>query len=132
MREFSLEIVTPDGVVYDGACESVLVRTADGDVEIMAGHVDYMASLGTGRARIKVGGTDRIAASSGGFIAVNEGKVRIVAVTFEFSEDIDLDRAKRAKAVAEESIRTAEDAKELALAKAKLLRALARINAHDA
>ena len=51
MKEFKLQIVTPDGIEYDGMAESVLVRTDDGDVQILAGHVNYMASLGTGRAK---------------------------------------------------------------------------------
>ena len=129
MRQFDLEIVTPDGVVYDGKAESVLVRTHEGDVQLLAGHVDYMASLGTGKARIKVDGEDRIAAVSGGFITSEGGKVRLVAVTFEFAEDIDLERAKNARARAEEAIKKAEDRRELSLAKARLLRALARIEA---
>ena len=129
MRQFDLEIVTPDGVVYDGKAESVLVRTHEGDVQLLAGHVDYMASLGTGKARIKVDGEDRIAAVSGGFITSEGGKVRLVAVTFEFAEDIDLERAKNAKTRAEEAIKKAEDKRELSLAKARLLRALARIEA---
>ena len=43
MREYKLQIVTPDGLKFDGMAESLLVRTDDGDVQILAGHVDYMA-----------------------------------------------------------------------------------------
>ena len=53
MKSFNLKIVTPDGLCFDSEVESLLVRTDDGDVEFLAGHIDYMASLGTGRARIK-------------------------------------------------------------------------------
>ncbi len=129
MREFDLEIVTPDGVEFSGKAESVILRTEDGDVQILAGHVDYMASLGTGRAKLVAGGAERTAAVSGGFVTVSRGEVKLVAVTFEFSDDIDLERAKRAKERAEELIRNAKNDKELVLAKAKLKRAISRIGA---
>ena len=129
MREFNLEIVTPDGVEFSGKAESIILRTEDGDVQILAGHVDYMASLGTGRAKLVAGGTERTAAVSGGFVTVSRGEVKLVAVTFEFSDDIDIERAKHARERAEELIRNAKNDKELLLAKAKLKRAISRIGA---
>ena len=127
MREFKLEVLTPDGVAFDGVAESLLLRTDDGDVEILAGHVDYMASVGTGRARILTGGEEKLASASGGFVTVEGGKVRLIATTFEFAEDIDLARAERAKAKAEEMLRRAESEKAEEVAKAKLKRAISRI-----
>ena len=129
MNTFNLQIVTPDGECFSGEAESLLVRTDTGDVEILAGHSDYIAPLGTGRARIKTGGTLRYASASSGILTVTRGRVKLAAVTFEFAEDIDLERAKWARARAEEAIKKAEDKRELSLAKARLLRALARIEA---
>ena len=128
MREFKLQIVTPDGLVFDGMAESILVRTASGDVEIMAGHEDYFASLGIGRAKLKAGGATRDASASGGFISVLGGEVKLTLITFEFADEIDLERAKAAKERAEEQIKIASDDKVLTLAKAKLARAINRIN----
>ena len=127
MREFDLKIVTPDGERFSGKAESIILRTEDGDVQILAGHVDYMASLGTGRAKLVAGGAERTAAVSGGFVTVSRGEVKLVAVTFEFSDEIDLERAKRARDNAEELIRSSNNDKELILAKAKLKRAMSRI-----
>lgn len=128
MREFNLQVVTPDGTVFDGKAESLILRTDDGDVQILAGHVDYMASLGTGRAKIVTGGTERLASASGGFVTVSGGEVKLVAVTFEFAENIDIERARRAKERAEELIRIAENDKAILVAKAKLRRAVCRID----
>ena len=128
MKEFHLEIVTPDGLAYEGMIESLLVNTSEGTVEFLAGHIDYMASIGTGRARIKVDGKNRYASVSGGFVTVKGGEVKLVAITFEFSENIDLERAKAARDAAKASISTAKDDKVLQLANAKLQRALNRIN----
>ena len=131
MNTFNLQIVTPDGECFSGEAESLLVRTDTGDVEILAGHSDYIAPLGTGRARIKTGGTLRYASASSGILTVTRGRVKLAAVTFEFAEDIDLERANRAKVMAEEKIREAKDDRALTLARAKLERAIARIRAYE-
>ena len=127
MKEFKLRIVTPDGVKFDGLAESVLVKCASGDVEIMAGHADYFASLATGRTRIISGGKTLLGSSSGGFLSVEGGEVNIVAITLEFSDEIDLERAERAKELAEMQIKDAKDNAALDKAKARLQRALNRI-----
>ena len=127
MKGFYLKIVTPDGLIFDSEVESLLVRTDDGDVEFLAGHIDYMASLGTGRARIKAEGKDRFASVSGGFVTVRGGEVKLVAITFEFRENIDLERAKAALDEAKSTISSSNDDKAIKLAKAKLARAMNRI-----
>lgn len=127
MRTFHLEIVTLDGSAFDGEVESLLVHTHDGDIEILAGHADLLASLDIGKIRIRIDGNDRYASSAGGFLSVDRDGVKLVAVTFEFSENIDLERARRAKESAEAAIEKAQSERELALAKAKLRRALNRI-----
>ena len=127
MSQFQLEIITPDGVAFSGACESLLVRTAVGDVEIMRGHADYFSAVETGRVRIIADGKRRYAAASGGFISVSNGEVRLAPVTFEFAENIDEARALAAKEKAESALAEAKDAKSVAIAKAKLSRALSRI-----
>lgn len=128
MREFKLQIVTPDGLVFDGMAESIMVRAASGDIEVMAGHEDFLASLGIGRAKLTAGGVTREAAASGGFISVLSGEVKLTLTTFEFAEDIDANRAKAAKERAEEQIKIASDDKALAMAKARLARALNRLS----
>lgn len=127
MKSFHIEIVTPDGLEYDGQIESILVRTDDGDVEILAGHTDFLASISTGRARLLIDGKPRFASVNGGFISVTGGKVRLCAITFEFADQIDLKRAETAKEKAEAAIKSANDDRAERLAKAKLARAASRI-----
>lgn len=127
MKEFKLQVVTPDGVKFDGMAESVLVSCTSGDVEIMAGHADYFASLATGRTRIIAGGKTMTASSSGGFLSVESGVATVAAITLEFSDEIDLKRAERARENAEAKIKDAKDNAALDKAKASLQRALNRI-----
>ena len=127
-KPFKLTIVTPDGLAYDGEAESILVHTDDGDAEILAGHADYLASVGIGRTRIRIGGNDRFASSAGGFLTVKGGKVTLATTTFEFADEIDKKRAERAKEEAEAQLQKATDAAGIELAKAKIRRSLNRIN----
>ena len=128
MKSFQLEIVTPDGTSFSGEAQSLLVRTDDGDIEILAGHADFFATLGIGRARIKLpDGEDRFASASGGFITVASGKVSLAATTFEFADEIDLSRARAAAERAEKALSIAKSERDERVARAKLARALNRI-----
>ena len=127
MKPFHLEIVTPDGSAFDGMAESLLVRTTEGDVEILASHADYLATVSTGRTRLIINGEEKFASSQGGFLSVTDGNVRLVTTTFEFAEKIDLDRAKAARERAEEELSRAKNDRDIELAKARLSRALNRI-----
>ena len=131
MREFKLEIVTPDGLAFSGGAESLLVTTSEGDTEILAAHADYIAAVGTGRARIRTEGKDIFASISRGILTVKDGDVTLAAVTYELAENIDLARAMRAKEAAEERLRVAQSDRDIAVAKAKLERAIARIKATE-
>ena len=127
MKEFHLEIVTPDGLAFEGMVESLLVQSNEGYVEFLAGHIDYITPLGIGRARLKIQSKDKFAAVSGGFVTIAQGKATLVATTFEFAEDIDLERAKKAKEYAKDILTSSKDSKTIEIAKIKLQRALSRI-----
>ena len=89
---FHLQIVTPDGLAFEGQAEKLSVRTQDGIIGILPRHIDYVAPLGMGEAVITVEGAERRAACIGGMVAVTGGDVRLVATTFEWAEQIDLVR----------------------------------------
>ena len=130
MAEFNLKIVTPDGVCFDGAAVRVVVRTINGDVGIMARHAKYLAPLSVGKARVTgADGSVRTGALAGGMVSVSEEGTTIVAQTFEWAEDIDVERAKAAAEKAQTRLESKKkgDA-EWKLAEYKLKRALNRIN----
>ena len=125
---FHLQVVTPDGLAFEGEAEKLSVRTQDGIIGILPRHIDYVAPLGMGEAVItEPEGKDRRAACIGGMVAVHSGKGRLVATTFEWAEDIDLERAKTAEQKARDLIARNElNERDLKLAEAKLHRALVR------
>ena len=129
MTAFALKIVTPDGLVYDGQAEEVVVRTTSGDMAILARHINCVAPLGMGQAIFVIDGQKRYAACIGGILSVVKGEVHIVATTFEWADEIDLARAERAREKAQARLeKLSHDDKEYALVEAKLKRALVRMN----
>ena len=127
MTSFPLKIVTPDGLIYDGPAEKIVVRTMTGDMAVLARHINCVCSLGMGRAVVEMEGKRRIAACIGGMLSVNNGEVTLVPTTFEWAEDIDLDRADRSHNDAMRDILEArKSAAELLIAEAKIKRALVR------
>ena len=129
MRTFPLVIVTPDGEKFRGDAESLLVRTGSGDIEIMAGHAPCLCSIATGRARVRFAdGEERLASASGGFMTVKSGTVELITTTFEWADEIDLARAEAARQKATETLASKLDERSHLLAKAKLERALCRID----
>ncbi len=130
--EFQLQIATPDGLLYDGPAKKVITRTTEGDVGILARHSDYVAPLDVGKTKVMFpDGAVRIGSSNRGMISVSGGVVRIVAITFEWADEIDLERAERAAEKARERMRKKQGDNELRLAEYKLKRALNRINVYN-
>jgi F-type H+-transporting ATPase subunit epsilon len=127
MNSFTLKIVTPDGLKFDGNAEELIVRTVNGDMGILAGHVNCVAPLGMGQAMILAEGKKRYAACIGGMVSVVNGKVTLVPTTFEWADEIDVKRAEvsaeRAQKILKDKSSTDTD---LRLAEARLKRALVR------
>ena len=126
MMPFKLKIVTADGLFFDGEAEQLIVRTTTGDIGIMARHMNYVAPLGMGRAVVITGGERRTAACIGGMVSVMNGEVTLVPTTFEWAEDIDVERAERSYQKASKVMEDNNSETDVKLAKAKLSRAMVR------
>lgn len=127
MSKFHLKIVTPDRLVFDSDADSIVARTVSGDVCILARHTEYITPLAIGQIKVKVDGKNRLASCSGGMLVVTGGEATVIADTFEWQDEIDLERAKRAKEKAEERMSNHETEYEFKLAELKLKRAINRI-----
>lgn len=126
MMPFNLKIVTPDGLFFDGQAEQLIVRTITGDIGIMARHMNYLSPLGMGRAVVITNGQRRTAACIGGMVSVMNCDVTLMPTTFEWAEDIDIERAERSYAKASKIVEENASDADVKLAKAKLSRAMVR------
>ncbi len=131
MATFQMQVVTMDGLQFEGEVERIKLRSAHGDIAILANHIDYCTAIGMGVAKVVLPDkTERYAACIGGMLSVMNNVVRVIPTTWEWSEDIDLERALAAKERAEQRLKEEQLSKKAQVnAEAKLYRALVRISA---
>lgn len=128
MSTFSLQIITPEKIFFEGDVQRVIIRTTEGDVGILAKHEKYVAALPSGPVKITMeDGKERLAALSGGAIKVSPSQTAILANAVEWAEDIDVDWAKRSEQDALRRKENSKDQQELEYAEMKLKRALNRL-----
>lgn len=130
MRTFLLKIGTPDGLLFEGQVQRVVCRSITGDLAILAGHCNFCTALGMGEAHVVMeDGSRRNAACIGGMLSMMNGSCRLLATTWEWQDQIDLERAARARRRAEELLaKGGLTEKEYRMAQAKLQRALVRLS----
>ena len=129
MATFPLKIVTPDGLIFDGQADKLIVRTTTGDMAVLARHINCVCPLGMGQAMVEANGQRRTAACIGGLLSVVNGEVTLVPTTFEWSDEIDAERAERSRKRAESMLGQKDVSNtDVQLAEARLKRALIRTN----
>lgn len=109
MDTLKLEIVTPERKVYERDVRLVVVKGTAGELGILPRHIPLVTPLKVApvKAKLEDGSEDKIAVH-GGFVEVRQDKVVILAEAAELPEEIDVDRALRAKERAEERLRDRE------------------------
>ncbi len=96
-KSFSIEIITPKHVIFEGEVVAVFAPGTCGNFEILKNHAPFISSMTIGEIRIRQeDGYDDYYATSGGFVEVHQNKVLILAETCEKASDIDLNKAKEA------------------------------------
>jgi len=105
-----VQVVSPERVQYSGEARMVTCRTTDGEIAFLTDHAPLIGALGIGEVRIaQEGGDDEVAAVHGGFVEVRNNKVVILSDVAELKAQIDVDRAKAAKAKAQAAIQANAD-----------------------
>ncbi|WP_240376152.1 F0F1 ATP synthase subunit epsilon [Bacillus piscicola] len=128
MPTINVNVVTPDGTVFDGDVDMVSVRAQSGELGILPGHIPLVAPLTIEAVRLKKGTNTDLLSVSGGFIEVRPDKVTILAEAAEKPEEIDVDRAEQAKKRAEERLQRAkQDDTDFKRAQLSLRRATTRL-----
>ncbi|CAM3311357.1 MULTISPECIES: F0F1 ATP synthase subunit epsilon [Brevibacillus] len=129
MSKMTVEVVTPERVVYSGQASMVIARGVQGDLGILPKHMPMVTPLKIAPVQIKVEGDQVVRmAVSGGFMEVRGDKVTILAETAEMPGDIDVERAKASKGRAEKRLSEKYPELDVQRAERSLQRALARID----
>ena len=100
-----------------------------GEFGVLPGHAAFLSTLEHGEIRFTAEGKTRFIATSGGFAEVLDNKVTLLLDTAEFGEEIDLERARRARERAESSLKGLSfDHEEFTSLQSALMRAITRIS----
>ncbi len=94
---FTLELVTPEKIMFSEPVQAVRAPGIDGSLGILAHHAPMLTELTVGLIKLTLAnGQEALIATGGGFMQVNHAKTLILADSAELSEQIDVERARKA------------------------------------
>jgi F-type H+-transporting ATPase subunit epsilon len=100
-----LEVVTPDRQVLSVEVDEVTAPGANGYFGVLPGHIPFITTLGLGELGYRIGNQWEYLAITWGYAEVLPNHVTILTQTAEMAEEVDVERAERAKRRAEERLR---------------------------
>jgi F-type H+-transporting ATPase subunit epsilon len=129
-EEILLEIVTPEKSAFSGKVEQVIVPGSEGQFGILKGHTPFLSFVDIGELSFIKEGKKHYYAVNTGYAEVVSNKVTVLVETAESADDIDKDRALRAKerAQTELSLITPAERDKYERTKVALMRAVARLS----
>ncbi len=125
----ALKIITPDRLFFEGSAQMVEMNTTEGEIGVYPKHIPMTVIVRPGILNIyEESGEVKKAALHSGFAEILPERITILAEIVEWPEEIDAQRAEKAKARAEKRIRTKAEGIDIMRAEAALHRALTRIH----
>ncbi|MFI5113639.1 MAG: F0F1 ATP synthase subunit epsilon [Terriglobales bacterium] len=124
---FQLEIVTPAKLVVKDVAEEAQIPGLNGYLGILPGHAPLITELAVGTITYRSGTTTHSLAVAWGFAEVLQDKVTILAETAERPQEIDVERAQKAKDRAEQRLKSNDPKVDFDRAEDALQRAETRI-----
>lgn len=102
-----VQLVSPEQVLYTGEADMVIARTASGgEIAFLNNHAAFLGALAPWPVRLVLpDGTQEQFAVHGGFVEVGANRCIVLSDVAELASQIDVDRARAAKARAEEALR---------------------------
>ena len=96
-RTFSISLVTPEGAVWEGEAQMIIVPGAAGEIGVLARHAPLIATLKAGSTRVHLGeGDERVRefATGPGFFKVEQDRAIALVDDAVLANEIDVDRAR--------------------------------------
>jgi F-type H+-transporting ATPase subunit epsilon len=100
------EIATQDKLLFEGMVDSILAPGTEGELGILPHHAPLLTTLDFGVLRLRLEGREEVFAIAGGVMEVLPETVTILADVGENVAEIDIARAEKAKAKAEELLKS--------------------------
>lgn len=125
--KLTLEVVTPEGLLLRDEVDDVVAPGGEGYFGVRPGHTPFFSLLGQGELAYRQGPVTHRLTCFWGFCEVLPDKVNVLADVGERAEDIDVDRAERARVQAAERMKTLREEAGYAEAHAAYVRAVTRL-----
>ncbi len=100
----TLEIVTPDRALLREEVDEVVVPGGEGEFGVLPGHTPLLSMLKIGELWYRQGQEKHFLAVAFGFVEVLPDRVTVLAQVGERAQEIDVQRAERAKQRAEQRL----------------------------
>lgn len=94
-KTFDLSLVTPEGAVYEGEAQMLIVPGAAGEIGVLARHAPLVAMLQAGEIRVKAGGEWQSFAAGPGYFKVQQDRAIALVDDAVKAEEIDVEKARR-------------------------------------
>lgn len=128
MNKFNLKIITPQGVYREVEAKILNVRTTGGNIGILANHMPLASGIEVSQLSYETDSGREEFAISGGFVYVGLAETTVIANAIESRDEIDVERAHKAKERAEKRLKAKSDKEDMLKAEVSLKRAINRIN----
>jgi F-type H+-transporting ATPase subunit epsilon len=102
--KLTLEIVTPDRALLREEVDEVVVPGSEGEFGVLPGHTPMLSTLQIGELWYRQGPEKHYLAIAFGFVEVLPDRVTVLAQVGERAQEIDVQRAERAKQRAEQRL----------------------------
>ena len=87
MSTFPLIISSPDGDLYRGEAEKLILRGTEGELAVLAGHVPFVTAVKKGRCVVEDGeGQRRTGLIESGLLTVDKGKTTVLTSAVHWDE----------------------------------------------
>ena len=128
MKSFTLKLITPAGVAFEGEIGQASIPTPDGQLTILPNHMPIMTLLAPGEIRIQTGNKEHYLSTEGGVAYISKNLLKILADTAESADTLDQAKIEEAKQKAAHMMANAADDIEFAHAEALLEKQIAKLD----
>ena len=106
-----VEFVSPERIIFEAEAKEIIVRTTDGEIGFLPGHVPFVGVLAVAEARIydADGSTVHSFAVHRGFVEIANNHCTSLSDVAELANDIDRARAEVAERRATEALSSDKD-----------------------
>jgi len=127
MSVFTLKLITPGGVTFEGDTSEISLPTPDGQITVLANHEPIISLISPGEIVMQKNGKEHYLATEGGIVEIANNLVKVMADTAETAESLDQAKIEEARLAAQQKLREAKDHVDFTSAEVALEKQLAKL-----